>query len=130
MRIIDTAKYVLACASALVAADVTFVVSLKPLPGKADAASQYMARTIDSFHHIKPPGQLELFAFVNGDGRVVGVEKYTSQQAALDWALSKTHVDALRPMGKYFDLLSVQITTDATLDIKDLFSKSIPDTEA
>jgi hypothetical protein len=34
-----------------------------------------MARTIDSFHHIKPAGQLELFAFVNGDGRVVGVEK-------------------------------------------------------
>ncbi|KAJ0423065.1 hypothetical protein BJY00DRAFT_310661 [Aspergillus carlsbadensis] len=122
---INIAKYVLACASVLVAADVTFVVSLKPLPGKADAASQYMSQTIESFHRIKPPGQLELFAFVNGDGRVVGVEKYTSQKAAIDWALSKTHVDALRPMGKYFDLLSVQITTDATLDIKDLFSDSV-----
>ncbi|KAL2858613.1 hypothetical protein BJY01DRAFT_241942 [Aspergillus pseudoustus] len=130
MKLVDTAKYVLACASALVAADVTFVVSLKPLPGKADAASQYMARTIDSFHNIKPPGQLELFAFVNSDGRVVGVEKYTSTKAALDWALSKTHVDALRPMGNYFDLLSAQITTDATLDVKDLFSNSILDAEA
>jgi hypothetical protein len=37
MKLINTAKCVLACTSALVAADVTFVVSLKPLPGKADA---------------------------------------------------------------------------------------------
>jgi hypothetical protein len=39
MKLVDTATYVLACASALAAADVTFVVSLKPLPGKADAVS-------------------------------------------------------------------------------------------
>jgi hypothetical protein len=39
MKVINIAKYVLACASVLVAADVTFVVSLKPLPGKADAVS-------------------------------------------------------------------------------------------
>ncbi|KAL3442000.1 hypothetical protein BJX65DRAFT_313310 [Aspergillus insuetus] len=107
MKIIDTAKYVLAYASVLVAADVTFVVSLKPLPGKADAASQYMSQTIESIHRIAPPDPLELFAFVNGHGRVVGVEKYTSQKAAIDWAPSKAHVDALHPMGKYFDLLSV-----------------------
>jgi hypothetical protein len=39
MKLFDTGTYVLACASTLVAADVTFVVSLKPLPGKADAVS-------------------------------------------------------------------------------------------
>ncbi|KAL4866569.1 hypothetical protein BDV12DRAFT_199049 [Aspergillus spectabilis] len=129
MKLLSTATYLLAYASTLAAAEVTFVVSLKPLPGKADAAARFLARTIDSFHQIKPRGQLELFAFRNSDGRLVGVEKYTDEKAAIDWAISKTHVDALRPMVGLFDLLSVQITTDASLDVKDLFSSSFEEVQ-
>ncbi|KAL6230269.1 hypothetical protein BDW75DRAFT_244982 [Aspergillus navahoensis] len=54
MKFLGTAACILAYASSLAAAEVTFVVSLKPLPGKAHAAAQFLAKTIDSFTKSSP----------------------------------------------------------------------------
>ncbi|KAH8704789.1 hypothetical protein BGW36DRAFT_353240 [Talaromyces proteolyticus] len=116
---------ILGYTSVLTVAEVNFAVSLTPLPGKEDAASNFLAKTIDDFHQIKPIGQTELFAFKNLDGRLIGIEQYTDEQAALNWVFNKTHVDACLPMFGLFDVLSMQVLTDASLNTQHAFTKAL-----